>query len=198
MEETPKLPRIMQRLAEIGLAVVAVAAVVALVAVAIGEGGLDIPIQYRPDTDSYAITSDSWGSGTIIDSEGFARFESRDAGLAALFVTAVLVYSIPLAIVLFLLRRFLRAAADGHPFTKANALTMRWIGVVVIVFGLLAQGMRSIATVVAMNTLATEGIHIEAKLTPDVAVVFMGLVIVVIAEAFRYGTRLQADADLTI
>jgi hypothetical protein len=198
VESLRKLPRVLQRLTETALILVAVATVVVLIAVAVTDIGLDIPIQFTPDPDAYTLTSDSWGSGTILDGQGLTRFENRDGGLVALFLIAVLVYSVPAVLLLGLLRRFLRAVADGNPFTRENALAMRWIGLIVIIFGLVVQALQSVAAVVAMNTLTTEGIHIEARLTPDFAVVFVGLVVLVLAEAFVHGTNLQADADLTI
>ena len=198
METTQRLPRILQRLVEAAMVLVAMVTVIVLIAVAVTDGGLGVPIQFSLDPDTHSVTSESWGTGTVVDGQGVARFSHRSASLVVLFVGAVLTYSVPIVVLLFLLRRFLRAVADGRPFARENAIVMRWIGLIVIVFGVVAQALQSTSAVIAMNTFATEGIHLEASLVPDFALVFTGLVVLVLAEAFRYGSELQAEADLTV
>lgn len=198
MATTTSLPRILQRLTEVTIVVVLAITGFVVIATMVTDAGLDMPIEFTPDVGSYTIASDSLGSGTILDAVGTARFEDRDAALTVAYLSGVLVYMVPSVALLALLRRFLRHIADGKPFERDNALVLRWIGLIIIGFGVLAQSLRMLMVVVAMNTLTTEGIHLEARLDPDLTVVFIGLVVLVIAEAFRRGTQLQSDVDLTV
>lgn len=198
MSSPNRLPAVLERLTGIAIVLVVLVSVVVLVAAFFTDGGLDLPVQFAPEPESHSVTSDAWGQGTIHDATGLVRFEERDAALVSLSVANTLFYMVPAIALLFLLRRFLRTLASGEPFVGENARTLRWIGSIAIVFGLVAEGLQTTMAVAAMNSFATEGVHLEARFVPDLSVVFIGLVLLAVAEAFRRGTDLQADSDLTI
>lgn len=193
-----RFPKALQRITEVALAVTIVVAVVVFVATAFADGPLDAPIQFTPDDDTYTLASDAWGSGTILDAVGMARFNERSPSLIALWGAAVLVYAVSAITLLVLLRGILQSVAAGTPFVEGNARRIRAIGILIPAFGLLIQALQWATELVTMNTVAAEGLHIEASLTLNLTYLFIGLVVVALAEVFRYGSHLQADADLTV
>lgn len=198
VSRTNRLPRVLQRLTELGIAVTIVVAVVVLVATAFADAPLDAPMQFTPDEDTYSLTSDAWGSGTILEAAGTVRFTESSASLVTLWVAAILIYAASAIALLALLRSILQAVAAGTPFVERNARRIRAIGILIPVFGLLIQALQWATALVTMNTVAAEGLHIRASLTLNLTYLFIGLVIVALAEVFRYGSHLQTDADLTV
>ena len=198
MQTTSRLPRALQRITEVAIALIAVVTLLVLLAVMLTGEGLDVPVQFTPNEDSYELSSDEWGTATILTSEGLARFEQRDPSLVVLFMTAVVVASVPWLIVLIQLRKIFQTMAAGDPFADQNAPRIRWIGILVIVFGVLTQLIQWTATWLAMNTLDASGLHLETRISPDLTIVFVGLVIIALAEVFRHGSRLQTESDLTV
>lgn len=198
MSSANRLPKVLQRLTEVAIAVTIVAAVVVFVATVLADTPLDAPIQFTPDEATYTLASDTWGSGTILDAVGVARFAERSASLFALWSAAVLVYAVAAITLLVLLRRILQSVAAGTPFVEGNASRIRAIGILIPVFGFLIQALQWATALVTMNTVVAEGLHIEASLTLNLTYLFIGLVVVALAEVFRYGSHLQADVDLTV
>ena len=198
MSTTGRLPKVLQRLTEVAIAVTILAAVVVLLVTAFADVPLDAPVEFTPDEDTYSLSSDAWGSGTILEAVGTARFTERSASLVALWAAAVLTYAVSAITLLVLLRRILQSVSAGTPFVEANARRIRAIGNLIPVFGLLIQALHWATALVTMDTVAAEGLHIRASLSPNLTYLFIGLVIIALGEVFRYGSQLQADVDLTV
>jgi len=193
-----RLPKILQRLTEIGIAITAVVAVIFLLAIVFTDSALETPMEFTPDEDTYTLTSESWGTGTIHDAVGVVTFTDKSATIIALSAAKILAYAAASLALLVLLRRILQTLSTGTPFAEPNANRIRAIGILIPTFGFLIQGLHWATSLIVMDTVAAEGLHIEARITLNLTYLFIGLVIVALAEAFRYGTHLQADADLTI
>jgi len=198
MSTTNRLPKILQRLTEVGIGVTALVAIVFLLAAVFTDSALETPMEFTPAEDTYSLTSEAWGTGTIHDAVGVARFTERSATLVALSTAKILAYAAASLVLLVLLRNTLKTLSAGTPFVDANVDRIRAIGILIPVFGFLIQGLHWATSLVAMDTVAAEGLHIEASLTLNLTYLFIGLVIVALAEVFRYGSHLQTDADLTI
>lgn len=198
MSTSNRLPKTLQRLTEIGIAITAVVAVVLLLAVVFTDSALETPMEFTPGEDTYSLSSEAWGTGTILDAVGVVRFTDKSAAFVALSAAKVLTFAAASLTLLVFLRRILQTLSAGTPFVDANAHRIRAIGILIPAFGFLIQGLHWASSLVVMDTVTAEGLHIEARLTLNLTYLFIGLVIVAIAEAFRYGTHLQADADLTI
>jgi uncharacterized membrane protein len=103
------------------------------------------------------------------------------------------------AVVIYELRRILDNVAARTPFVMENADRMRVIGLAVLAGG--AMGMIreiSLASYIARN-LIVPGIVFGVK--PNLGrldVVVVGLIIMLLAEVFRYGVQLQEEHDLTV
>jgi len=198
MSTTNRLPKILQRLTEIGIAITVAMAVIFLLAVVFTDSTLETPMEFTPDEDTYSLSSEAWGTGTIHDAVGLVTFTDKSATIVALSTANVLAYAAASLALLVLLRRILQTLSAGTPFVEANAHRIRAIGILIPAFGFLIQGLHWATSLIVMDTVAAEGLHIEARLTLNLTYLFIGLVIVALAEAFRHGTHLQTDTDLTI
>lgn len=198
MTSNNRLPGILQRLTEFGIAITAAIALLLLVAVVFTDADFGTPIEFTPDEDTYSLSSDAWGTGTITNATALATFTDRDATFTVLAAVKIVLYAAASIALLLLLRGILITVANGEPFAAQNTRRLRAIGILIPVFGFLIQGLNWATSLVTMDTVTAEGLHIEANLSPNLTYLFIGLVIVAVAEAFRHGTDLQTDADLTV
>lgn len=199
-----RLPRLLRGFTTfmIGLLGIATILMVILGALLIGgdsfDADLGLPIQFDIDTDSYSLVSASWGDGEIQRVSGVANFEDPGpsvtigvgiaiaAGLATAFVSLVL------------LRRIFTTMTTGTPFLPENVTRIRALGFITIGVGI-ATGLAEIALgLLVLNNVTSTGIDINYSFKLNLAAVFVGLVILALAEVFRYGTNLQSDSDLTV
>ncbi len=197
MPTTNRLPSILQRLTEIGIGITIVAAAIVLLVV-FTNSAFGTLLEFTADEDAYSLSSEAWGTGTIQDAVGIATFTDTSASLIALSTARILAYAAASLTLLVLLRGILKTLSAGTPFVDTNADRIRAIGILIPAFGFLIQGLQWATSLVAMNTVTAEGLEIEARLTPNPTYLFIGLVIVALAEAFRHGTDLQTDAELTV
>ena len=116
---------------------------------------------------------------------------------ALLFALILLLLAIGL-LVIYQLRRIFATLAGKTPFTGENVLRIRIIGIAVITGALL----NSIVHVLIGNYLAGNihlpGMELNVNLKPDFGGIFLGAVVLILAEVFRYGARLQEEQDLTV
>jgi hypothetical protein len=186
---------------------------------------LTIPVSFSVDPGIVRVTSSepSRESGTgqniRVGSEGFAfevgpentrakipqvhvrgsiRFPTESRGLV---LGAALLLSALLSLVLWVLgqlRAVFQTLRVGQPFVVANATRIRRIAFAVI-FG--EAGRAAIVFVTnyyASTHFVAEGLRFDARPDFSIMAVFYGLIILVIAEVFRAGTRLDEEQSLTV
>jgi hypothetical protein len=96
------------------------------------------------------------------------------------------------------LRYVFRSLSQGLPFVLANARRIRWVGFAVI-FG--EFGRAAIVYFWSYYTslhFKVDGLRFAASVDMNPITIVGGLAILVIAEVFREGARLQEDQSLTI
>ena len=98
------------------------------------------------------------------------------------------------AVVLYLLMRILEPAGAGELFHPKTPNRLRMIGCTVVISGLL----RTLFCVALLNTgtLAESGARVSWAIDTDA--IFMGIVLVVLAEVFRRGYVLKTESELTV
>lgn len=113
----------------------------------------------------------------------------------------VLVWALPFAGVLYIihqLRRLLNDLGGKTPFTIPNATRISRIGAAIMAMTtVLACGSYALGSYMA-NTLAFPGVTFRTNLQFPYCSLFVGLLVMLLAEIFRYGARLQEDNDLTV
>jgi hypothetical protein len=96
------------------------------------------------------------------------------------------------------LRALFRTLRGGQPFVAANAARIRRLGFAVIVIELARSATVFFENYYAMTHFSADGLHFDAW--PDISAfaIVNGLIILVIAEVFRAGTRLDDEQSLTV
>lgn len=148
---------------------------------------------------------------TVLTRWGDARLEVEDVrgslklpvSMLPWWLFAVLwtytVTAIALAL-LFLhhLRCLIQRVRSGAPFEAANALRLRWLGLMAIALALL-NGLAAFVTSLAVRDgLISERVKVPYSLSFDPSLVLFGLVLLALAEIFRRGADLEEDQSLTV
>lgn len=193
-----RLPKILQRLTEVGIAIAAAIALLLPAVTVFTDVEPGTVIEFTPDEGAYSLTSDAGGSGTITNATGVVTFTKTTAMFRVLTATKILLYAAASIALLILLRGVLVTVAKDEPFARHNTNRIRAIGILIPVFAFAVQALNWTTSLIAMDSVDAQGLHIEANLSPNLTYLFIGLVVVALAEIFQYGTSLQTDADLTI
>jgi hypothetical protein len=100
------------------------------------------------------------------------------------------------------LRAVLLSVRDHRPFSADNAVRIRRVAYTVIACELLRAGGAFAANSYVAKYFVAEGVRfvstIGTTVGPSVPILVCGLIILVLAEVFRAGTRLEEDQSLTI
>jgi hypothetical protein len=164
------------------------------------EVGFAVPAAFQLEAGTHRVTASPLDieSVHLDQASGSLRFSPRNRLVVAATAVVIIVVMALMLWVLGLLRAVFRTVRAGQPFVVANATRIRRIAYAVIA----AEIARSLFAYVGMRyvmaNFAVQGVRFEA--TPDVNAVVLvcGLIILVIAEVFREGTRLDEEQSLTI
>jgi hypothetical protein len=161
---------------------------------------MTIPVSFSVDARTHHVTAPSLGieDAQIQDARGSLRFPTRRG---AFFVANVILLIFLFALVLWVisqLRAVFRTLRDGHPFVPANAMRIRWIACGVIVGELARSVIVFFENYYAMTRFSADGLRFEVRPDVNVFAIICGLIILVIAEVFRAGTRLDEEQSLTV
>jgi hypothetical protein len=161
---------------------------------------MTIPVSFSVDARTHRVTAPSLGieNAQIQDVRGSLRFPTRRG--AFFFGNAILLI-VWLALALYVLgqlRAVFRTLRDGQPFVPANTTRIRWIALVVIVSELARSAIVFFENYYVMTHFAADGLRFDARPDLNGFAIIHGLIILVIAEVFRAGTRLDEEQSLTI
>lgn len=194
---------ILLNVAQYGIAVVIIitsALTVLSLFIDIHGAEIDLPVSFQVDGRALQVNAPSLGiDAQIHDARGSLKFRPPRG---AFVVSAVLLgVTVMLGIILWglgQLQAVFRTLRDGQPFVAANAARIRSIALIVI-FGELARtALMFAANVYAITHFSASGLQFDAQPDLNVFAIIHGLIILVIAEVFRTGTRLDEDQSLTI
>lgn len=166
-----------------------------------GEPSISLPIYFVPDSDSYTLTSDAWGSGEIVWASGQVEFESArvdSLGTAVEIIVWLLMLGVPLFFILVVMRRIFASMESGTPFIPANVNRIRWLAGLLIGTAVFAQIVQARIGELLLTNIRSSGLDIVYRFGLDPTILVIGLIILSLAEVFRYGLELQAEADLTV
>ncbi len=101
-----------------------------------------------------------------------------------------------LALISYQLRGLVRSAYGGRPFTFDNVRRLRLIGLCTLIYGPLNVLAKWIQL---YSSHKGDFLDLSIRLGVDSAdTIFLGLLILVLAQVFDMGVRLQTDNDLTV
>jgi hypothetical protein len=98
----------------------------------------------------------------------------------------------------WLLRPLLESLAAGRPFCSGNARRLAWLAVVVVAAGQVGPLLPQIGSLVVLDRLdlAFPGTPVAPSLSLSLGpALLIGLLLLVLAEAFRQGERLSRDVE---
>ncbi|NIM48361.1 MAG: DUF2975 domain-containing protein [Gemmatimonadales bacterium] len=164
----------------------------AAIPVAIGAGSI------RPVLPLDAEASTAISNLRILEGKGELRFQTTSwtihfaTNLVWLLVIAVVTY------VVYLLRSILRTVIADQPFAAANISRLRIIGLILIGTGILFPIVQYLAARMVLNRIDVQGVALSPPLEFGGQAILGGLLILVLATIFRYGTQLEKDQSLTV
>jgi hypothetical protein len=161
---------------------------------------MTIPVSFSVDSSAHRVTAPSLRVevAQIQDVRGTLRFPVRRG---AFFLGNAIFLIVLLAVVLLVigqLRAVFRTLQAGQPFVPANAARIRWIACAVIASEIARAAIVFFENYYAMTHFAAEGLRFHARPEVNGLAIVGGLIILVLAEVFRIGTRLDEDQSLTV
>ncbi len=168
----------------------------------VSNAEMSIPVSFSVETGALRFAALAPGSAKadIRDAHGSGTLRFPPPSGMVLTTTA-LVAALYMAIglwVLLQLRAVFRTLRDGRPFVAANAMRIRWIGYAVILGEVVQSLVLYGGNAYARTHVAADALRFDAWPRIDVFAIIHGLIILVIAEVFRAGARLDEDQSLTI
>jgi hypothetical protein len=159
-----------------------------------------IPVTFHFEENALQVTGPSLGveQAQLDGAQGTLRFPIRQR---APFLAAAAGFILLLACgqwVIGELRAVFRTLRAGQPFVRANAMRIRRVAWAVMLGEAVRATLMWASSSYAMRHFSGSGLRFDASLDLDVATMVNGLIILVIAEVFRAGTRLDQDQSLTI
>ena len=159
-----------------------------------------IPVSFTVDADMHQVWSPSLGIGEakIQNARGTLGFRPRK-GAFRIANLAIVIAMLALAMwVLGQLRGVFRTLRDGQPFVPANTTRIRRIAWAVIFGEILRSAVVLFENYYVMTHFQANGLRFSAHSEFNLFAIINGLIILVIAEVFRAGTRLDEEQSLTV
>jgi hypothetical protein len=164
------------------------------------RGRLDLWVQFEIDPAVYSIESEQLGvEGAVIgEAAGKLVFGSRNVALLLAYFGLIVIWLGAALAIIYQLRQVFRTLVAGTPFVRANAVRIRFIGLVIVAmevarfFILLGQSLFLKAN------FAFAGLSLSTIPRPNLGAILIGIVVLVIAEVFRQGTELREEQELTV
>ena len=159
---------------------------------------LTIPVSVAVEGGRIAAPSIGIERAELRDLRGSLRFPIQRGRL---FLVNAGLLILGIGVLLWLtteLQRILRTVRDGKPFAASNATRVRRIAWILIVSEFVRAMIVYLENSYAATHFTAEGLRFTARPDFSVAAIVEGLIILVIAEVFRAGTRLDEDQSLTV
>jgi DUF2975 family protein len=159
---------------------------------------LTIPVSVTIDGGRIAAPSIGIERADIRDLRGSLRFPLQRGRV---FIINSLLLILVMGVALWLtteLQRVLRTVRDGKPFAASNATRVRRVAWILIAGEFVRATIVYLENSYAATHFTAEGLRFTARPDLSVAAIIQGLIILVIAEVFRAGTRLDEDQSLTV
>ncbi|UCD37073.1 MAG: DUF2975 domain-containing protein [Fidelibacterota bacterium] len=101
-------------------------------------------------------------------------------------------------LILYQLRRVFASLRTGNPFRRENGTRIRWIGAAVVALGLFKAAFGIVSDPLVISRLEVAGIELRSGISLEGEYIFVGFLILVLAEIFRIGAEMKEEQELTI
>ena len=159
---------------------------------------ISIPVSVAIDGGRIAGSSIGVERAELRDLRGSLHFPIQRGRV---FIVNGLLLILGIGVLLWLttqLQRVLRTVRDGKPFAPSNATRVRRIAWVLIIGEFVRATIVYLENSYAVTHFTAEGLRFTARPDLSIAAIVEGLIILVIAEVFRVGTRLDEEQSLTV
>jgi hypothetical protein len=165
--------------------------------VAGSQAQMVLPVAFELEAGAARVTSvDRRNSGAIERASGLLRLAAPDrpwmAGVAAAVMLALTLW------ILAELAALCRSVRDGAPFAPANAARIRRLALALVLAEVSRAGIVYSAHAYAATHFAADHVRFTAAPHVDALGIVSALILLVLAEVFRTGTRLDEDQSLTV
>jgi hypothetical protein len=137
-------------------------------------------------------------NGHVERIDGALRIPASSRRFLALNAAILLVVLFVVLLVLDRLRAVLKTLVHGTPFVPENAARIRFVAIAVIAGELGRTAIVLIENHYAATHVAIAGVTFDAWPHLNLSALISGFILLVIAEVFRAGTRLDEEQSLTI
>jgi hypothetical protein len=163
---------------------------------------MDIPASFSLDLHDVSIAAPSLGvahaSVEQARGEGLLTFPPPSGVFLAAVALSVAVVLAWASWILAQLRAVFRTLRDGRPFVSANAARIRRIGYAVIAGEILRVAFALTGNVYVAQHFVADRLQFHVWPHLDFSALVAGLIILVIAEVFRAGARLEEEQSLIV
>ncbi len=160
---------------------------------------IQVPAHFAPDGRLLEVQNNVLGAGFVGEAAGEVSFEAPLASWPALLYVLGLALSFaPAFVLVVLLRRIAATLVAGDPFAEANVNRIRALGALTMALEFFRGAAQLGLETLVMATSTMRGFALVSWGEWNSGVFVLGMVIIALAEVFRYGMQLQADVDLTV
>jgi hypothetical protein len=163
------------------------------------EVSLELPVAFRVEAEPRHLTAAPLNVEHVHleKARGSLVFSPQSRLVAEAAVLLIVVLALVMW-VLGQLRAVFRTLRAGKPFVAANATRIRRIAYAVIFGELLRAALAYLGMRYATTHFSIQGLQFETRPDLNILAIVGGLIILVIAEVFREGTRLDEEQSLTV
>jgi hypothetical protein len=144
------------------------------------------------------VENESIRSPKIVDARGELRFRTSRWDLQFVCNLGYLIGALVVMAVVYLIRKVLQEVAQGKPFGPKNVNRIRGIGLMLVLIGILRPIIEYASARIVLAGFPAADPALSAPLSFYSDPVLAGLLIVVLAQVWAYGSALEREQALTI
>jgi serine phosphatase RsbU (regulator of sigma subunit) len=160
---------------------------------------ITIPVQFQLDKASYPFVAARHDiqAVSIVQAQGMLAVKGGAAMMGMLWADLASTF-ISLGIGLFVLNRLraiFRTLRDQNPFAAANASRIRMIAIVLVAGQLVNSGLGAWLAARVAREISVTGLTFRADFPVSGWVIFSSLILLMLAEVFRFGADMRGDLE---
>jgi hypothetical protein len=159
---------------------------------------LSLPVAFETHSPARGLSASVPSDAQIEKLRGTLRFPVQNRPFFSASLLLVVTMLGFMLWVLDQLRGLFRELRDGRPFTAANAKRIRRVGLAVVAGELARSAIVYFWSAYLSTHFAADGLRVTPFVDLNVTAILSGIAILVIADVFRQGARLQDEQSFTI